>query len=164
MGSGTSGGLEGSTAEMEIFDGFASSSASVIPLLQRIQGKHGYLSERNLEHVAAYTHVPLSSVYGVATFYSQFRLSNPGEHLIRLCQGTACHVLGAEDILAHLSEKLGVREGETSKDNLFTLESVRCLGCCSLAPAMMIDEETYGRLTRDKVDEIIASYREREGG
>jgi len=164
MANAASGGFDESTAKRELFDGFPPSSASVIPLLQRVQDKHGYLSERNLEHVAQYTHVPLSSVYGVATFYSQFRLSSPGQHLIRLCQGTACHVLGGGDILAYLSEKLEVQEGETTEDRLFTLESVRCLGCCSLAPAMMIDDETYGRLTRDKVDEIISSYRERESG
>ncbi len=158
----TSQDSEEKTVGIDSFRTSTSSSASVIPLLQQIQNRYGYLSESNLERVSEYTHVPLSSIYGVATFYSQFRLSRPGKHLIRVCQGTACHVLGAGEIMAHFQEQLGIEENETTTDGLFTLESVRCLGCCSLAPAMMIDDETYGRLTRDTVDEILSSYREQE--
>jgi NADH-quinone oxidoreductase subunit E len=135
---------------------------SVIPLLQAIQARHGYLAEGNLVRVARYTRTPLSRVYGVATFYSQFRLDRPGRHLIRVCQGTACHVLGANDILDQLKERLGLTEGETTKDGQFTLEIVRCLGCCSLAPAMMIDSKTYGRLTRRRIDEVIAVWQKEE--
>ena len=148
--------------EMDLFNVFAPSSASVIPLLQQIQEKYGYLSQGNLRRVSEYTHAPLSRVYGVATFYSQFRLTHPGKHLIRVCQGTACHVLGAVEIMDHFKEQLGIDEDGTTADGLFTLESVRCLGCCSLAPVVMIDNETYGRLTRDKVDDILASYRREE--
>ncbi|MCK4393890.1 NADH-quinone oxidoreductase subunit NuoE [Candidatus Bipolaricaulota bacterium] len=162
MSNPTSQDSEEKTVGIDSFRTFTSSSASVIPLLQQIQNRYGYLSESNLERVSEYTHVPLSSIYGVATFYSQFRLSRPGKHLIRVCQGTACHVLGAGKIMAHFQEQLGIEENETTTDGLFTLESVRCLGCCSLAPAMMIDDETYGRLTRDTVDEILSSYREQE--
>lgn len=158
----TSQDSEEKTVGIDSFRTFTSSSASVIPLLQQIQNRYGYLSESNLERVSEYTHVPLSSIYGVVTFYSQFRLSRPGKHLIRVCQGTACHVLGAGEIMAHFQEQLGIEENETTTDGLFTLESVRCLGCCSLAPAMMIDDEMYGRLTRDTVDEILSSYREQE--
>ena len=158
----TSQGSEEKPVGIDSFRTFTASSASVIPLLQQVQNRYGYLSENNLERVSEYTHVPLSSIYGVATFYSQFRLSRPGKHLIRVCQGTACHVLGAGEIMAYFKEQLGIEENETTTDELFTLESVRCLGCCSLAPAMMIGDETYGRLTRDKVDEILSSYRERE--
>ena len=130
-------------------------SASVIPLLQRVQSRFSYLSEDHLEAVAAYTHTPLSTIYGVATFYAQFRLQRPGKHLIRVCRGTACHVLGAGDVFAALEERLGISEGQTTADGLFTLESVRCLGCCSLAPALMVDDETYGRVTRDAIDPIL---------
>lgn len=141
---------------------FPTTPASVIPLLQQIQARYGYISESNLVRVAKYTHTPLSRVYGVTTFYSQFRLYPRGRHLIRICQGTACHVLGANDILEHIKERLRIEEGQTTSEGLFTLESVRCLGCCSLAPVMMIDDTTYGRLTRKTVDEIIASYPHKE--
>lgn len=136
--------------------------ASVIPVLQLTQERRGYISEEDLERVACYTGAPASAVYGVATFYSQFRLKAPGEHTIRVCEGTACHVLGAGAIVEMLREKLAVDIGQTTQDGLFTLESVRCLGCCSLAPAMMIDDETFGRLTPDALDDILANYR-REG-
>ena len=158
----TSQDVEHKKQDVDSFRAFAPTSASVIPLLQQIQEKYGYLSEGNLKRVSEYTHTPLSTIYGVATFYSQFRLTHPGKHLIRVCQGTACHVLGAVEIMDHFKEQLGIDEDGTTADGLFTLESVRCLGCCSLAPAMMIDDETYGRLTRDKVDDILAAYRKGE--
>jgi NADH-quinone oxidoreductase subunit E len=137
----------------------ASDPLSVIQLLQAVQERFGYISERQLEEVAEYTETPVSAVYGVATFYAQFRLHPPGRHLIRVCQGTACHVLGAGEVLATLQEELGICEGETTGDGLFTLESVRCLGCCSLAPAIMIDETTHGRVTREALPGILAPYR-----
>lgn len=139
--------------------GLAPGPSSVIPLLQAVQERSGHISERLLEEVAEYTGAPVSTVYGVATFYAQFRLHPPGKHLIRVCQGTACHVLGAGEVLATLQEELGVCEGETTGDGLFTLESVRCLGCCSLAPAIMIDEATHGRVTRAALPGILAQYR-----
>lgn len=158
----TSQDVEDKTRAIDLFHAFVPTSASVIPLLQQIQEKYGYLSESNLRRASEYTHAPLSTIYGVATFYSQFRLTHPGKHLVRVCQGTACHVLGAVEIMDHFKEQLGIDEDGTTTDGLFTLESVRCLGCCSLAPAMMIDDETYGRLTRGKVDDILASYRAKE--
>ncbi|HUT87543.1 MAG TPA: NADH-quinone oxidoreductase subunit NuoE [Candidatus Heimdallarchaeota archaeon] len=140
---------------------FPASPASVIPLLQKIQERCGYISETDLTRVSRYSRVPLSSVYAVVTFYSQFRLDRPGKHMIRICQGTACHVLGAGEILDHLKERLEIEEGQTTADGWFTLESVRCLGCCSLAPVIMIGKETFGRLTRKDLDEILAAYREK---
>jgi len=135
------------------------SPASVIPLLQQVQEDEGYVSEEAIDWVARYTGSPASAVYGVATFYSQFRLRRPGRHMIRVCEGTACHVLGVDAVRDRVSEVLGVQVGGTSADGLFTLESVRCLGCCSLAPAVMIDDETYGRVTPDSIVEILAAYR-----
>ena len=146
----------------KVFGGFAPSPASVIPILQEIQLRYGYLSPESLSQAARYTRTPLSHLYGVATFYSQFRLNQPGKHVVRVCEGTACHVLGATEILDDLEERLGVKEGETTSDGLFTLEIVRCLGCCSLAPAMMIDSETYGRLTRKRLGEVLASFQATE--
>ncbi len=134
--------------------------ASVIPLLQQVQQGKGFVSEEAIGWVARYTGSPASAIYGVATFYSQFRLERPGKHIIRVCEGTACHVLGISDVLERLTEELGIRVGGTTADALFTLESVRCLGCCSLAPVVMIDDETYGRVTPDSIVEILATYRE----
>ena len=134
--------------------------ASVIPLLQQIQEAEGFISEEAVEWVARHTGSPVSVVYGVATFYSQFRLKRPGKHTIRVCEGTACHVLGSGTVLERLTEELGIQMGETTDDGLFTLESVRCLGCCSLAPAVMIDDKTHGRVTQDSILKILETYRE----
>jgi len=143
-----------------LLDRFSARPEAVIPLLQAVQDREGYLSQESLAEVARHARTPLSRVYAVATFYSQFRLDRPGKHLVRVCQGTACHVLGATEILDQLKEKLEVGEGGTTADGEFTLETVRCLGCCSLAPAMMIDQRTYGRLTRKRIDDVIVSWRE----
>lgn len=142
-----------------LFKRFPRNQSSVIPLLQFLQERQGYISEEGVRAIARYTRTPASQIYGVATFYAQFRFQPRGKHVIRLCQGTACHVQGADALLEHLKEKLGVEEGGTTADGLFTLEVVRCLGCCSLAPVMMIDENTYGRLTRRTVDKVLAEYR-----
>jgi NADH-quinone oxidoreductase subunit E len=141
------------------WDRFFRRPESTIPLLQAVQKESGYISEESLDRVAAHAHAPLSTVYGVATFYSQFRLRRPGLHTIRVCEGTACHVLGANDVMDAFQELLGVKVGETTADGIFTLESVRCLGCCSLSPAVMIDDETYGRVSRKGIAKILAKYR-----
>lgn len=141
-----------------LFHAFPRDQSSVIPLLQLVQEREGYISPQRVRAIARYTRTPESQIYGVATFYAQFRFQPQGKHVIRLCQGTACHVQGADAILEHLKEKLAVEEGGTTQDGLFTLEVVRCLGCCSLAPVMMIDHHTYGRLTRRTVDKVLAEY------
>jgi NADH-quinone oxidoreductase E subunit len=132
----------------------------IIPLLQRLQEKSGFISEEQIDEVAIAAGVSPSTVYGVATFYSQFRLQPPGKHMIRVCEGTACHVLGAKDVLEALKMNLGIDVDETTSDGLFSLESVRCLGCCSLAPAIVIDDETYGRVKPNKISKILEAYRE----
>ena len=126
-----------------------------IPLLQEIQKRHGYLSEEMLEAVAGEIGMPVADFYGVATFYSQFRFTPSGKHLIKVCKGTACHVAGADILFSAISDELGVGDGETTEDLLFTLESVACLGCCSLAPVVMIDEKVYGKLTAVKIRKIL---------
>jgi len=130
----------------------------VIPLLQEIQQRHGYLPEEMITAVASEIGAYPSDIYGVATFYSQFRFTPMGKHLIKVCKGTACHVSGADILFAVLQDQLQVEEGETTEDGLFTLESVACLGCCSLAPVVMIDGKVFGKLTPSKVRKIIKGY------
>ncbi len=129
--------------------------SSLISALQETQKVFGYLPEEALEEIAQYLSVPVSSVYGVATFYSQFRFAPLGKYVIKICHGTACHVMGSGNIAQALEEDLGIKEGETTGDGLITLERVACLGCCSLAPTIMIGDRVYGRMTHDKMRKII---------
>ena len=135
---------------------------ALITILQEVQDVIGYLPEKVLERISEKSGVPASKIFGVVTFYAQFSMEKKGKYLIRICEGTACHVSGASDIMAAICEKLGINEGETTNDSLFTVESVACLGCCSLAPAIMVNDKVYGRLTPTKVAEIIDEYRRRE--
>lgn len=136
--------------------------SSLIPLLQRTQLSFGYLPGDALEEIAQYLSVPVSSIYGVATFYSQFRFTPLGKYVIKICHGTACHVMGSSNIAQALEEDLGIKEGETTEDGLITLERVACLGCCSVAPAIMINDKVYGRMTHDKMRKIIRDIRRGE--
>jgi NADH-quinone oxidoreductase subunit E len=131
----------------------------LIPLLQSAQEHFGYIPRRAIKHISEVTQIPESTVYGVITFYSQFRLQPMGRHMIRLCAGTACHVSGAKRLIDTVQDELGIEVGDTTADNLFTLFTVACLGCCSLAPVMMVDEETHGRLTPAAVRKILRGYR-----
>ena len=142
---------------------YGAGPGSLIPLLQKTQEAYGYLPRPALERLAAALRMPVTNAYGVATFYAQFRLQPVGKHIIRVCHGTACHVAGADKITEAFERELGVVEGETTEDRLFTLQSVACLGCCSLSPVVMIDSEAYGRLSGDKVARIVADYRQQEG-
>lgn len=138
---------------------YASIKGAIIPLLQEAQKIYGYLPAEALQRIADKTNTDVSQIYGVATFYTQFRLEPVGKHLIRVCHGTACHVSGAERITEVCEEELSIKDGETSDDLQFTLGSVACLGCCSLAPVMMIDEQTHGRLTDRETRKIIRKFR-----
>jgi NADH-quinone oxidoreductase subunit E len=131
---------------------------STIPVLQEVQKEFGYLPEDALMVVSREMKIRPSELYGVATFYSQFHLNPRGRHIIRVCRGTACHVRGSLAILDRLKKTLQVEENGTTEDLRFTLEPVACLGACGLAPVMMVDEDTHGRLTPDKVMEILNSY------
>ena len=135
---------------------------SLITILQKAQDIYGYLPVDVIYHVAERTGNTPAKVMGVATFYTQFRLQPIGKYLIMLCQGTACHVNGSERIEASICEELGIKDGETTEDGLFTLKNVACLGCCSLSPVMMINEDTYGSLTPDKTISILNDIRKRE--
>lgn len=133
---------------------------SLIEILQRAQEHYGYLPEDVIYEVSRVKGIPPAKILGVATFYTQFRLTPVGKYLIMLCKGTACHVNGADGIEKAVEEELGIKDGETTGDGLFTLKTVACLGCCSLSPVMMINEETYGSLTPDKAKEILRGYKE----
>jgi len=149
-----------STVVRQILDRHAGQEGAVIPVLQDLQRTFGYLPRRALRYAARRLRRPVSELIGVATFYSQFRFAPVGRHIVRVCHGTACHVAGAEHISQVLHDELGIEEGGTTADGLFTLEQVACLGCCSLAPVMMIDETTYGRLDRQAVGKILGRYRQ----
>lgn len=128
---------------------------SLIPLLQSAQDTYGYIPERAIYYISELVGIPAAEIYGVITFYSQFRLKPLGKNIIRICEGTACHVNGAKSILSILQNELGISVGETSDDGLYTLQSVACLGCCSLAPVIMINDETHGNLTAASLTKII---------
>ena len=128
---------------------------NLIPLLQGAQDLYGYLPPQSFKKIARETGLNLSDMYGVATFYAQFRLHPVGKHIIKVCHGTACHVQNAGTITDSIKETLKVDDGATTEDALFTLESVACLGCCSLAPVMMIGDETYGNLSGKQAVKIV---------
>ncbi|MBI9073327.1 MAG: NADH-quinone oxidoreductase subunit NuoE [Melioribacteraceae bacterium] len=133
--------------------------SNLIPLLQDVQEIYGYLPEESLSDVAEFLGMSLSGVYGVATFYNQFRLKPLGKNVIRVCRGTACHVKNSANILQSLETELNILAGETSRDKLFTLETVACIGACSIAPVISINDEYYGRLTTKEIPKIIKKYR-----
>lgn len=137
---------------------------SLIALLQDIQDAYGYLPEPVLVHLSKLTGIPAAKLSGVATFYAQFRTQPPGKHQIMVCMGTACHVNGAGTVAEAVETALGVPEGETTGDGLFSWEKVACLGCCSLSPVMMINGRAYGKLREDSVRNILAEIRAQEQG
>ena len=142
---------------------YAGVKGSLITILQKTQEIYGYIPIDAVYHIAERTGSTPAKVRGVATFYSQFRFQAVGKYLIMLCKGTACYVNGADRIAEAVKEELGIGDNETTADGLFSLSLVSCLGCCSLAPVMMINEDTYGSLTPDKVKKILRDIREKEG-
>jgi len=132
---------------------------ALIQVLHGAQSLLGHLSTEVQREIAEGLGLPLSTVRGVVTFYNFFRTEPRGEHVISVCIGTACHVKGAERVIDVLRDELGVGLGETTEDEQFTLQGVRCIGACGLAPVMMIDDEVYGRLDRGRIEEILSTYR-----
>lgn len=143
----------------ELLAELGSKKGTLIPILQRAQDMFGYLPREVLIRIGEKVGIPISQVYGVVTFYAQFHLEPRGRNIVRSCQGTACHVRGAKAILNELSSCLGL-EGEevTTKDLRFTLETVACIGCCGLAPVIMINDDTHGRLTPEAIKGILDKY------
>jgi len=142
----------------EIIEHLRGRQIVLIPALQAVQEELGYLPPEAFEEVGDLAGVSENTVYGVASFYSQFRFVKPGEHIIKVCLGTACHVCGSSRIVDALELELAIKEGETTEDEKFSLESVRCFGSCALAPVMVVDDEVYGSVTRPKALDIIKKY------
>jgi NADH-quinone oxidoreductase subunit E len=138
-----------------LLEKYKGKKGNLIPLLQGAQDIFGWLPNAAFEKISHETGLNLNDIYGVATFYSQFRLKPVGKTIIKVCHGTACHVQNANMISSGLEENLKIKDGETTEDKLFTLESVACLGCCSLAPVIMVGEDTYGKLTGALAVQII---------
>lgn len=131
---------------------------ALIPVLQGAQDIYGYLPKDVIKHIGEKMNIPTSQIYGVVTFYAQFHMAPRGKNIIRICMGTACHVRGAKGILTAIEEELQVAVGKTTPDLKFTIESVACIGACGLAPVIMVNDDTHGRLTPDRIPEILAQY------
>lgn len=143
----------------QIIGNYRGKKGFLIPLMQDMQNAEGYLSKESMQYVAKELDVKVADIFGVATFYSMFRLKPLGKHIIRVCKGTACHVSGANTIAQAVRTVLNLEEpDDQTPDGLFTFLEVACLGCCSLAPVMMIDDATYGKLTSEKVASIINKF------
>ncbi len=136
---------------------------ALIAILQGIQDVYGFLPEKALNIVSEKVRIPMAQIYGVATFYSQFRLKPLGKYVISVCDGTACHVRGSSSLIDEIRSHLGINPDETTEDGLFTLKVVACIGACSLAPAIVVnDEETYAKVTPQKLSEIVEEIRKKE--
>ena len=146
----------------EILSTYEGVEGELIPILQRIQMELGYLPEEAMTMAAEYCGVAESRVFGVASFYDQFRFVPLGKNRVALCRGTPCHVSGAPQILDEAKRQLGIEEGGTTPDLEYSLETVACIGCCALAPCMTINKEVHGRLTPKKVKDIFANYRRQD--
>lgn len=144
-----------------VLDKYAKVEGSLITILQNAQEIYGYLPIDVIKYISEKTGIKPAKIMGVATFYTQFRLKPVGKYLIMLCKGTACHVNGSELIEKTIIETLGINDGETTEDGLFSLKNVACLGCCSLSPVMMINDDTYGTLTPDKTKKILSDLKEK---
>ena len=134
----------------------------LMPIMQKAQDIYGYLPIEVQEIIAEETGTPLETIYGIATFYAQFSLNKKGKHEISVCLGTACYVKGSDKVLEKVEEVLGIKQGESTEDGLFSIVSCRCLGACGLAPVMIVDEKVYGKVTPERVPEIIEEYRKEE--
>lgn len=140
------------------FEKYKNTKGALIPLLQEVQEIYGYLPKEVMQTVSKEMGIPLSKIFGVATFYAQFHLKPRGRNIIRMCQGTACHVRGSAKVFDAISKELDIDKNETTGDLRYTLETVACLGACGLAPVMMVNDDTHGRLTPQKAVEILKQY------
>lgn len=152
----------------KVLSGYERNKGSLIPVLQHVQGELGYVPLPALREVAAYLGVPPVDVYSVVTFYNQFRLNPPGKHQVKVCLGTACHMKGGQIIMEAWERRLNIRGGETTADREFSLERVACVGCCTLAPVALVDDEVHPHFTPTKVDGILfahglSKHKEKEG-
>lgn len=144
----------------EAIDRFRDMKGALIPVLHEVQDTYGYLPEDVLHLVSDELGIPMTDIYGVASFYSFFSLEPKGEHIIRVCMGTACYIKGAQSLIDRIGTDLGIKPGETTKDGKFTLEATRCLGACGLAPVMTIDDDVHGRLMQGDIPKVLKKYSE----
>ncbi len=149
-------GLAGFKVDLWNYEG---EKGALIPLLQAAQDTYGFIPETAIDQISEIVGIPAAEIYGVITFYSQFRLKPLGKYLIKICDGTACHVNGSERIASTIEDELQISGNDTTEDGLFTLQKVACLGCCSLSPVIMINDETFGRLTPKKVQQLLKEYK-----
>jgi NADH-quinone oxidoreductase subunit E len=139
----------------EIFSKHAGERQELIPILQETQEKFRYLPAAAMREIARFLHIPESTVYGVSTFYAQFKLTPLGKRIIRVCRGTACHVRGAGKVLAEMEKQLGIKAGETTEDMEYTLETVACIGVCALAPNVVIGDRVFGHMNPQKIEHLM---------
>ena len=135
----------------------------LIPILQEVQEFYGFISSEVVDEIGEFTQVPPGEIYGVASFYAQFRFTEPGKHTVQVCLGTACHVRGSERILELLEHQLNIKSGETTDDGLFSLERAACFGCCALAPVAMVDKDVHGRISATKAQKLLRRYNDNKG-
>ncbi|MDO8898439.1 MAG: NADH-quinone oxidoreductase subunit NuoE [Bacteroidales bacterium] len=135
---------------------------SLIPILQHVQEKMGFLSEESVVEVSKYLKMPASKIFGVATFYNQFRFTQPGKYHVQVCRGTACHVLGSATVLDEIEKNLKIKSGQTTRDKLFSLEVVACIGACGLAPVISINGEFHAKVSSETIKTIFQDYKSRE--
>lgn len=153
------------TALDKMLENYRHSPEKIIPVLQETQGIFGYIPAAAIQQISNALDMPSSEIYGVVTFYGQFHLQARGKNIIRICSGTACHVRGGGQVLDAIVKGLGLKNGQTTTEDLmFTLEPVACLGACGMAPVIMINDDTYGRISPQEVPAILAHYIEKEGG
>ena len=140
----------------ELLSAYSGKKGDLIPILQEVQEKFGYLPREAMQKIAKFLSLSESTVYGVSTFYAQFKFAPTGKRIVKVCRGTACHVRGAGRILGEIERQLGIKPGETTDDLEYTLETIACFGSCALAPVIVIDKDVYGRMTTTKVGQILA--------
>ena len=146
----------------EVLSRYEPRRESLIPVLQGVQEIEGYLPKASIHRIADYLGLPESKIYGVATFYNQFKLNPPGRYQIQVCRGTACHVKGSSEMIDSLIRQLGIAPGETTRDGMFSLETVACLGACSIAPVITVNGEFHGRLDKKKIVAVLEQIRAEE--
>ncbi|MBR3245802.1 MAG: NADH-quinone oxidoreductase subunit NuoE [Parasporobacterium sp.] len=147
---------------LEILNAYPAQQRYCLAIMQDMQKKYNYIPREGMEMLADYLSCPLSSLYSMATFYKALSLNPKGKHIIKLCDGTACHIRGSSSLLDGVKRTLGISDGETTEDGMFSLELVNCLGSCALAPVMVVDETYHGKVAVDKLSEILDSYRKED--
>lgn len=144
----------------EVLKNSSKKREDLIPTLQKVQTKIGYLPALAMEKIAEGINVPAADVYGLATFYNQFRLNPPGKHQVKVCLGTACYMVGGDITMESFERRMEIKEGETSLDRLYSLERVACVGCCTMAPVVVVDDEVEGKVTPTRVDGIMLALQD----